>query len=57
LRAVPLSVTMNSHLVLTIAQFGAVSNPNSCFKVQLSVVFSASDSLWNLTRFQIVNKG
>jgi hypothetical protein len=36
-------------LVLTIAQFGAVSNPNSCFKVQLSVVFSASAHPLELT--------
>ena len=49
LRAVPLSVTMDSHLVLTIAQFGGVSNPNFCFKVQLSVAFCASAHPLELT--------
>ena len=43
LRAVPLSVTMNSHLVLTIAQFRGDANPKtrSCAALEIDDCFAA----------------
>src|SRR6185369_13080002 len=57
LRAVPRSVTMDSHLFLTIAQFGGLSNPNSAVACGRWAVFLRRSTLWNSLRVQIVSKG